>query len=307
MSGNYILGVIFAILSGTMNAFGAILQKSVVNKIDSRATSGNFTASLVRNPIWVLGLVVSIGLGTFFNLSAQSRIGPALVPALTASGMIVLAIASAKMLDEQLKPFEWLGIVSFVVGIAFLGFSRLQIPRNEVDLLDHGTQWRIALFSFALLLCLGVSWLIALRVKNLSRGLLLAISAGLPFCLSNLWILPMLMTIGLVFSRQAEVAELVIFILSCIILIVTNLLGIRQTQESYRYAPANKAQPIQQVPTQIAPILIYLFVFQRSFTEAAIIQVPLGVSLILAGGFLLGNRRADLKSSASFRDSVTNR
>jgi drug/metabolite transporter (DMT)-like permease len=296
MPGNYILGVFFAILAGAMNAFGAILQKSVIKKIASKAQAGSFTANFLRNPIWVMGLVVSLGLGTFFNLSAQSRIGPALVPALTASGMIILAIASAKMLDEQLKSFEWMGIVSLVIGIACLGFSRLQIHRSEVDLLDHGTQSRIAVFSLALVLCWGLLLLLAQKVNHLSRGLLLAISAGLPFCISNLWILPLLMTIGLVFSSQAQFAELVIFILSCIILIVTNLVGVWQTQESYRYAPANKAQPLQQVSTQIAPIFIYLFVFQRPIVGAAIIQVPLGVTLIVAGGFLLGNRPADIRS-----------
>jgi multidrug transporter EmrE-like cation transporter len=306
MSTDYVLGIMCAIVAGTMNALGAILQKSAINRIISRAQTGSFTASFVRNPIWVMGLVVSIGFGTIFNMSAQARIGPALVPALTASGMILLAIGSAKMLNEKLKPSEWLGIISLVIGIASLGFSRLQIPRSEVDLLDHATQFRIGAFSVALVFCWWLSWVIAQRVKKLSRGLLLAISAGLPFCLSNLWILPLLMTIGLVFSGSAQRVQVIIFILACLTLVITNMLGIRQTQESYRFAPANKAQPLQQVPTQIAPILIYLFVFQRSITGFAIMLVPVGVTLILTGGFLLGNRRADIKSPDSSQDQSSN-
>ena len=105
------------------------------------------------------------------------------------------------------------------------------------------------------------------------------------------------MTIGLVLSGTAMRAHLVIIIISCIILVVTNMLGIRQTQASYRFAPANKAQPIQQVPTQTVLILIFIFVFQRSITYTAIIFVPLVVTVINIGGFLLGNRRAELQSN----------
>jgi drug/metabolite transporter (DMT)-like permease len=286
-----------------MNAAGAILQKSAINRIVSRAQKGSFTASFVRDPIWISGLVVSIGVGTIFNFAAQNRIGPALVPALTASGMVILALGSARILNEKLKSSEWLGIFSLVIGIAFLAFSRLQIPKSEVDLLDVKTQIRIAVFSFVLVLCWGLSWLAAQRIRRGSKGLLLAISAGFPFCLSNLWILPLLMTIGLVFSGAGGSVEVIFFILSCIILVVTNMLGIRQTQESYRYAPANKAQPLQQVPTQISPILIYLTVFQRSIVDLALFLVPLGVALILAGGFLLGKRRLDIKSSESTEEN----
>jgi len=163
--------------------------------------------------------------------------------------------------------------------------------------LDRETQIRIAVFSFALVFCWGLSWLAAQKIRTSSKGLLLAVSAGFPFCLSNLWILPLLITIGPALSGTGQLVEIIMFILSCIMLIITNMLGIRQTQESYRYAPANKAQPLQQVPTQIAPILIYLTVFQRSITDIAILLVPLGVTLILSGGFLLGKRRLDIKSN----------
>lgn len=304
MTGNYFLGILLAILAGTMNAVGAILQKSAINRIISRAQQGSFTARFIRDPIWISGLAVSIGLGTIFNFAAQNRIGPALVPALTASGMIILAFGSAKLLNEKLKAFEWLGIFSLIIGISFLGFSRLQIPKSEVDLLDRETQIRIAVFSFALILCWGFTWLTAKKVKTSSKGLLMAVSAGFPFCLSNLWILPLLITIDPVFTGASRLAETVIFILSCIILIITNMLGIRQTQEAYRFAPANKAQPLQQVPTQIAPILIYLSVFQRPISDIALFLVPSGVTLILTGGFLLGKRRLDMKSNEPTQGSM---
>jgi drug/metabolite transporter (DMT)-like permease len=291
---NNMFGITFALLSGVTNALGAILQKSAVNRIIARSQSGSFTAQFVRDPIWIAGLVISMGFGTILNLSAQSRIGPALVPGLAACSMVVLALGSTRLLGEKLKPTEWIGILLLVLGIASLGLSKLEIPKNEVNLLNRETQNRLILFSAALVFFWWTSWLLAKRTRNLSRWLIQAVSAGVPFCLSNLWILPMLITIGPVFSGSARTAELVIFIISCSILVFTNMLGIQQTQESYRYAPANKAQPIQQIPTQIVPILIYLIVFQRVIAGASLILVPMGVSLILAGGTLLAQRKRDM-------------
>lgn len=81
----------------------------------------------------------------------------------------------------------------------------------------------------------------------------------------------------------------------------SNIFGIGQTQQAYRYAPANQAIPIQKVPEQIIPILIYLMVFQRSFTEMPFILFPLGVTLILTAGFLLSKRSLDAPSKQASR------
>jgi hypothetical protein len=294
MVDNYEVGVLFAILSGAMNAFSAILQKSVVNKIPIEDRDNRFMTRLLRSPAWWVGFGMSMGLGTIFNLRAQSLIGPALVPGLTASGMIILAIGSVRLIGEKLRPAEVLGIVLMVAGISFLGYSNLSISSKTVDLFSGGLLTRLIFFSVAL----GLSWLftflIALQAQHQTRGLTLAVSGGFPYCISNLWILPLILTIGPVFSGTAQLLEVVIFILACILLVITNLVGIRQVQEAYKFAPASKAQPIQQIPTQIVPILIYLIVFQRSFSDVARILVPLGVSLVIVSGFLLGQRRTDL-------------
>lgn len=311
MSASYFLGILFALLFGATNAVGVILQKSAINRIHSRAKTGanagggnaNITAMYVRDPIWIAGLVTSFGIGTAFNFLAQSRIGPALVPALATSDMIVLALGSAIILNERLRPAEWLGIIFLAIGISGLSFSGLQIPSSEVNLLDHETQIRLAVFTLALSLCCGLLWLAAKKITIGSKGLVLAGSSGILFALSNLWILPLLITVGVVFSGTGRMVETVIFILAIIILTLTNMLAIGQTQESYRFAPASKVLPIQKVPQQIIPILIYLLVFQRSFTGMAFILVPLGVTLILIAGFLLSKRSLDSSGNGADRKS----
>jgi drug/metabolite transporter (DMT)-like permease len=298
MSGNYALGVLFALLFGVMNAAGVILQKSAINRIHSRVKPGtngnaNITAQYVRDPVWIAGLLTSFGLGTAFNFLAVRQIGPALVPALATTDMIVLALGSAKILNERLKPAEWLGIIFLVIGIVCLSFSGLQIPSSEVNLLESTTQIRLAVFTLVLSVCCGLLWLTAKRIASGGKGLMLAGSSGILFALSNLWILPLLVTAGSVFSGTGRPAEIIIFILTAIILTVANMLAIGQTQESYRFAPASKVMPIQKVPQQIVPILIFLLVFVHPFIQVAFYLVPLGVTLILAAGFLLSKRSLD--------------
>ena len=81
-------GVTLAILSGIAHNVGDLLQKKAVK--------------LIRKPLWLMGFVIHMGLGTTFFLLAQVRLGPALIPGLMAFGMIVLVIGSLWILKERL-------------------------------------------------------------------------------------------------------------------------------------------------------------------------------------------------------------
>lgn len=291
-----ILGILLGLLAGTTTAVGAILQKTAINRFNSGQRKGGFVTNVVRDPLWLAGLVIGHGLASLFVLGAQSLIGPALMPALIASGLVALALASTKLLHENLKPLEWLGVGLLVTGITLVGLSQLQIHPAEVDLLDGGLHFRAGIFTAGFALFWGLSWLATLRLRGVARGLLLALSSGAPYCLANLWLLPLLITTGPLLSGAATPQYRVIFLVACLVFIPAVVLGLWQTQESYRYAPANRALPIQQVPQQFAPILIYIFIFQRPLHGMALLVVITGVILVLSGGFLLGNRQAGIEA-----------
>lgn len=294
MPSSYWLGIFSALLSGALHACGALLQKSVVNRIPLAERDDHFMQRLLRSPAWLGGLALSFGLGTVFNLLAQGLVGPALVPGLSSAGMILLAAAAVRFLGERLRPTEVLGIVLLVAGTALLGWSRLDIPAAEVNLLEPGLLWRILWFSAVLGACWLSTFELARRAAPDSRGLLMAVSGALPFTLSNLWILPMLLTIGKVFGGTASGIEVVLFVVACVILVGTNAAGIGQTQEAYKWAQASKVQPIQQIPGQIVPILLYFVVFRRSVSGQALLWIPLAVVMMITAGFLLGQRKAAL-------------
>ncbi len=287
MSLTFALGIFYAILCGAMNAIGVLCQKKAVNRIVGRGAAAPFFSSLLRSPLWLAGLFINVVLGSILNILAQGSIGPALVPGLTASGLIFLALGSTKILREKQTSREWAGIAVLVTGITVLGFSNLAIARNEVDILNTETQYRLYGFTLLLLLCWGATWLIAKKGKATTRGLVHAVSSGFPFSISNLWVLPLLLTAAPILSGTAQTEHIVLFIAALAILVGVNVGAIRQTQEAYRTAPANKAMPLQAVPVQIIPILIFFFVFQKPYPHVTLLLAPLGVALILIGGFLL--------------------
>jgi drug/metabolite transporter (DMT)-like permease len=289
-------GVFCAVMSGAMDAFGALLQKRVVDHTPAEKQTDRFMHHLVRNPRWLLGVSLSLGPGTFFILTAQSLIGPALVPGLAATGLIILAVGSVVLNGERLNPAEVLGIVLMVCGVSFLGYSNLSISSRDVGQVGGALLARLVLFTAALALCWLLCLLLARRAHHQPRGLFLAISAGFPYAVMNAWTLPLLLTIGLVFAGQAGLLQGIVFAIACVLLISTNLAGIRTVQEAYKFAPASKVQPVLQIPMQTAPILLYFAVYQRSGSESAAFLIPLGVALVIASGFLLGKRVAVLQA-----------
>ena len=87
----YILGIIFAILAGCTTNIGLLFQKKVVNQVPDEA---KLMKTLIKNKLWLLGIILEFGIGSIFFILTQSFLGPALVPGLMASGLIILALGS---------------------------------------------------------------------------------------------------------------------------------------------------------------------------------------------------------------------
>ena len=99
-----------------------------------------------------------------------------------------------------------------------------------------------------------------------------------------------------VFSGVFSIGELIYFILSSAILVLVNMIGITKIQQSFKVGQASNMMPIQQVPQQISPVLIYLLVFLLIPPNIlSIIYLFVGISLILISSFLLGKRQAQIE------------
>ncbi|TFG23174.1 MAG: hypothetical protein EU529_08265 [Promethearchaeota archaeon] len=290
----YLLGVICAILSGVVAALGNILQKSAVNKIPREKDDENIMGILIKSPSWIIGSILCYGVSTIFIVLAQFYIGPALIPGLYAAGLIVLAIGSAKLIGEGLSLAEYIAILIIIVGVFLIGLSKLDIPVNEIKNLDYRLLIRMALFSFILIF---LWFLITIAVnKDINRkGIALAIAGGILFSLAGIHLFFLLIVANFLFKGEIQAIYIIILIAAIGAIAFGNYLGIKQTQEAYKYAQASKVQPTQEVPKQIIAICIYFLLFLKITSIISVFYILFGVSLVICAGFILGNRQDQLE------------
>jgi len=301
---NYVLGVSFAILAGCLSNFGNVLEKKAVVNIPKEERDENFGKKLLKNPIWLTGFILATLIDPIFFMMAQGylglELGPTLAPGLFAAGMIVLAIGSAKIIGEKLGKFEIFGIGLMILGIAFLGFSNLET--GGVDIANQDLIARMTIFTIVVFIFLILSAYMSFKSKKDSyKGIILAISVGFAFVLSNFWISPLIASMddvftGRVFTGGANIMVFFIFLAAIIILMTTNFYGIARLQVCFKYADANKAIPINEVPQQISPIFVYFAVFLNVANPISTFLIIGGVTLIIISGFLLAQRQASLES-----------
>lgn len=294
---DYWLGVLLAVACGVVNNVGMVLQKKVVNDLPMKAREERFKRSLARNPLWLVGLILQLVIGSIFFMLAQVYIGPALIPGLMAAGLIVLAIGSMRIIGEQLRVAEAIGIAVMIFGIVLLGLSGLVISTESYDVLDVAFLTRVGVFTLALLV-LTAGCALGQRRSVTYRGILLAILSGCLFALSNFWIFPLMATIVHVLSFTFVLVELVMFVLAALVLVLTNVFGISTIQDSFRVGQASLMVPIQQIPIQVAPAFVYLAVFMLSppFGSYSLLLLGLGIGLILVSSFLLAKRQVQIQA-----------
>jgi len=287
----FLLGIILAMLSGIATNGGQLLEKKTINALDPGAK----LTSVVKKPLWILGEVFENGISIVLFLIAQLYIGPSLIPGLMAVGLIVLAIGSVKLLNEKLNRQEYMGILLLVVGIIALGFSGLQINIVTLQVTDFIFLFQTTLFTVILFVAMIVCYSLQ-KTRPEVRGILLGLSSGFMYSLSNLWIAPLLAIIDHVLGGGSSIGEILFFVVACVILILTNLLSIIFLQKSYQGGQISRIIPIQQVPIQIVPILIFFLVF--SLPIPSVLTIPFAitaVALILYSSALLSKRQASLE------------
>jgi hypothetical protein len=295
----YAWGIVFALLAGCASQAGHICQKLAVNRETAQAKpafSGErgFFARLLRRPLWLAGLALELGAGTVFFLLAQVRLGPALIPGLMATGLILLAVGSAWIVREALGFGELLGIALLLASAVLLGRSRLAIDLSSFDILDAGFLLRSAAFSAAvtaLFFALRLRPVAGRGAKAAIRGVPAALGSGLLYALSNFWVGPFTGAVLRLFRGELGLPVWAMFAFGSAALVLTNLFGIAELQKAFRVSRAAVAVPLQTLPTQIAPGLVYLLVFRLPPpSRGSLWLFALGAGLILISSFLIGWR-----------------
>ncbi len=293
---SYLYGVFLAIASGISNNVGTLLQKKVVNELPSEAKEQRFFRSLVKNPLWLVGLLFQLAIGTAFFMLAQIYIGPALIPGLMAVGLIVLAIGSVKLIGESLTRTEAIGITLIIAAIFTITFSELVIDIVVFDFLEIGFLLRVAIFTSAIIVMILILEVLYRRWSKM-RAIARALMSGLFIAMTNYWIAILMSTIVHVLAGTFVLLELVLFAISAVILVLDNIFALGTLQSAFLSGQANLIIPIQQVPIQITPGFVFLLMFFLPAPSVlSLVFFFTGVGMIVMSSFLLGKRPVALES-----------
>ena len=288
----YWLGVLLAIFSGVSHYTGLLIEKSIINKIPPDV---KLMKNLVRTPLWLFALFLRFGVGTIFFMIAQVLIGPVLIPGLIASGLVILVLGSTKIIGEKLTTLEIIAIAMIIFAITLIGLSELSIEISEINLLNLEIIIRMSIYTCALVFLAIVFQIFQKNYGNI-RGILFALISGLMFSLSNFWISPLMAVITHIFSRTFNLGELMLFIVSSFMLVLTNIFAVTKMVEALHHGQASNLVPIQNVPQQITPAIVYFLIFFKIPPSIfSIIFFMIASILILISSFILGKRQAHIE------------
>lgn len=292
MSNSYYTGVIAAILGGMAFYLGMVVQKAAVRKLQDHS---RLMFRLIRNPLWLEGFAIQFIIGVPLNVLAAALIGPAIIPGLMATGLIVLVIGSIWLGHEAFGWTDGVGIL-FVMGAAALfGLSGLGIDMKTVDLYDLAFLSRLVGFTLVVAF-LSFTCHFMQRKNGQLRGIFRTLDAGLLFVQSNLWLSMMM---GFFYRWQGglfSIRDLLPLIGATLIAAAGSILGVTETQRAFQVGDASRLVPIQVMPQQILPLATYFLVFQLTPpSEAAFVFAGAGVALVILGSTLLARRQVSLQ------------
>lgn len=286
----YIVGVLLAISSGIINQVGTVLQKFCVNKLKREEQFGR---KLVKEPLWVLGLILKFAISSIIVMFAMYFIGPTLVPGLVDAGLVVLAIFSVKLLNEKLNTGEIIGILMIVFSTITLSFSGMEIDVSSYNLLEFNFLIRVSIFMITISFIGWVFYFFQLKY-NRFKGLIWTNVSGIGFVISNLFLAILMGLIGNIFSFSS-LGELILFVITCAALILSNILGILALQVAFKYGQASNLVPVQQLTIQIAPIFYYFFIFLLPIPNIhSVLLLISGTILIIGASFILARRETEI-------------
>lgn len=291
-------GIFLAIVGSASNNFGLVLQKKVVNEVSPDARDKRFFRTLAKRPLWLLGIFMQIGISSACLLLAQYHIGPTLVPGLQGVGLIVLAIGSVRINNETLEKPEIVGILLLILATALVGVCELEI---EVSKFDFQQTWffRNAMVFTGIISTIFILLELTQRRSGFYiKSILLSLISGFMYALSDFWTSPLVGTIGGVFKGEANWTEWSLFLMACVLLISSNILAIGKTQMAFKYGPASILIPLRHVPSLVAPVFVYFFVYSMTAPKNYSLWFFLvSIVLITISSYLLGRREEQFMKS----------
>ena len=231
----------------------------------------HFVSLLLGDPRWLVGFATETA-GWLVYVAALRLAPLSLVQAICASGIAVLAFATAHGHPTRLARHE-----QIAVAIAFAGLVLLALSLVDTHQADHPPGWT------AVALWLGCSAAAALTLARLGIGLARGPALGL--------------AAGLLFAGGDISAKLVVYggiwFVAALTLVVCYALGTSILQGAFQHGDALTGAGLATLATNAVPIAAGFIVFGEQLPEGTkgALQVAAFASLVVSAAFLTRVRR----------------
>jgi len=172
-----LVSLIAAVVAALCYGVASVMQAVAVREASNRAAVSGVDPGLVPRLLHQWRFVASVALDTFgflAQLVALQRLPLFAVQAIVAANLAVIAVLSSVVIGVALSWREWLAVSGVVAGVSLLGSSAGAEGAHQAG----------AVFKIALIIAtavLGVCGLIAARLRDPARTLLLGTIAGLGY------------------------------------------------------------------------------------------------------------------------------
>ena len=111
------MAVVFALATALCNAIAVVLQRSAAKTVTTHTGfSPRLVANLVRKPVWLFGLVVTIGATLFWVLAINSGELSLVQPILVIELVFIIGILWARS-HSDVGSGDWIGAAAIVAGL----------------------------------------------------------------------------------------------------------------------------------------------------------------------------------------------
>ena len=274
------LSILSGLASFSLYNLGFALEKKAIQKLpqDKKEKTIILLKAILRNPLWILGLFLTIISEGFYFVALLWAPFSAIAP-LGGFGLIVLVIFAHIDLKESLKRLEIVSFVLILVGIIASSYlTSLEVASYNWD------QWLSYAHSLSGSLLIGLSILVSVVLiivpvlrKNKLTSYNIALFAGIIAGIQTI----LIKGITVWFSAENWSVDLYILIIYILSMLLTALLSTGSLQFAFKEGKVSIIMAVYNGITTLFPIFFGGFMLGEWANMITRNKVFLGISILL--------------------------
>jgi len=272
----FVIGIACALAASLLFYVGIALQALEARRAPrQRALRPALLATLLRKPVWVLGLLLGL-LGVPPQVVALATAPFVVVQPLLAVGLLLLLVLGSRMFQETVRLPDWLAVTAIIGGIVLVSISAP--PHSETH--------RGGAAVIGVVVGLSVAGLLPLlRVRGLTSPIAVMLACGFGFAATNVAVKLLGDDVGLRHWPNAA-AWAAAAAVDGVAATLTNM-------SAFQVLPATLVVPVTTAVQTFLPIVLEpLFLRERPPSPLEAAALVGGLALALSGTIQLGRSRA---------------